>query len=199
LPLSTDTRIATELVARLVERRPDVWAAPALPYGASGEHCGFPGTLSIGRDALESVLVELGRSADHFAGLILVNGHGGNAEPVAGAVRRLHDEGRCCLAWAPSRPVDESRWDAHAGFVETSIALALEWPDVRTERAEAGNRTAPSHLAAQLRTGGVASVSANGVLGDPTGASAVAGQRLLASFSADLVASVARWIAAGSP
>ena len=52
LPLSTDTDIALALADALAARRPDVVVAPALPYGASGEHAGFPGTLSIGHEAL---------------------------------------------------------------------------------------------------------------------------------------------------
>ena len=63
LPLSTDTDIAVALVERLAARRHDVVAAPAVAYGSSGEHAGFAGTLSIGREATELLLVELGRSA----------------------------------------------------------------------------------------------------------------------------------------
>jgi creatinine amidohydrolase len=195
LPLSTDTRIATALVARLAGQRPDVWAAPPLPYGASGEHAGFPGTLSIGRAALETVLVELGRSADCFDGLILVNGHGGNAEPLAAAARLLQSEGRRCLVWGPSRPAGAARWDAHGGFVETSIALALGWPEVQPLLAVPGNPAPLAELAPTLRRRGVAAVSPSGVLGDPTGASADAGAQLLAAFTADLIDCVNKWIA----
>ena len=46
LPLNTDTRIATDLAVRLCAVRPDVMMAPPLPYGASGEHAGFPGPCS---------------------------------------------------------------------------------------------------------------------------------------------------------
>ena len=49
--------------------------------------------------------------------------------------------------------------------------------------------TAPlSALAADLRDGGVARVSPNGVLGDPTGATAAEGVRLLDAALADLAA-----------
>jgi creatinine amidohydrolase/Fe(II)-dependent formamide hydrolase-like protein len=82
LPLDTDTRIAVALAEGLAARRPDVLVAPAVPYGSSGEHQGFAGTLSIGQDALEHLLVELVRSADGWRGVVLVNGHGGNAEPL---------------------------------------------------------------------------------------------------------------------
>ncbi len=66
--------------------RDDVVVAPALAYGSAGEHAGFAGTLSIGQAALELVVVELVRSAGDFAAVVLVCGHGGNAEPLGRAV-----------------------------------------------------------------------------------------------------------------
>ena len=87
LPLDTDTCIATALAEELATRRADVMVAPAVAYGSSGEHAGFAGTLSIGQAAIELLLVELVRSADGWRGVVLVHGHGGNADPVARAVR----------------------------------------------------------------------------------------------------------------
>src|SRR5689334_11179637 len=89
LPLGTDSAIAAALAGRLAAARADVVVAPALPYGSAGEHAAFPGTLSIGAAALELVVVELVRSADAFAGVVLVSGHGGNAAPLAAAVATL--------------------------------------------------------------------------------------------------------------
>ena len=43
LPLDTDTRIAVAVAPGLAARRADVAVAPAVAYGASGEHAGFPG------------------------------------------------------------------------------------------------------------------------------------------------------------
>ncbi|HZE66428.1 MAG TPA: mycofactocin biosynthesis peptidyl-dipeptidase MftE, partial [Sporichthyaceae bacterium] len=95
LPLSVDTDVAVALCQGLAARREDVLVAPALPYGSSGEHAGFPGTLSIGQEALELVVVELARSAtDTSARVLFVSGHGGNAEPLSRAVTRLRGEGR---------------------------------------------------------------------------------------------------------
>ena len=45
LPLSTDTDIAVALCERLAAARPTVVVAPAVAYGASGEHACFAGTL----------------------------------------------------------------------------------------------------------------------------------------------------------
>ena len=49
LPLDTDTRIAVALADRLAARHAQVVVAPAVAFGSSGEHAGFPGTLSIGQ------------------------------------------------------------------------------------------------------------------------------------------------------
>jgi mycofactocin precursor peptide peptidase len=58
LPLETDTVIAGGIALALAAVRADVIVAPPLAYGSSGEHAGFPGTLSIGQSALEEVVVE---------------------------------------------------------------------------------------------------------------------------------------------
>ncbi|RMI28835.1 mycofactocin biosynthesis peptidyl-dipeptidase MftE [Nocardia stercoris] len=184
LPLHTDTTIATELARRLATQLPEVLAAPAVPYGASGEHAGFPGTLSIGCEALRLVLLELVRSADRFAGVVLVNGHGGNLEPLRSAVRTLRSEGRDVLAWSPSAPTT----DSHAGHTETSALLYLRPQDVSIHAARPGNTTALPQLMDTLRHSGVAAVSPNGVLGDPTTADPIDGRRILDGWTTALVA-----------
>jgi mycofactocin system creatininase family protein len=195
LPIGTDTAVAEALAERLAAWRPAVVVAPALPYGSSGEHAGFNGTLSIGQAGLELVVTELVRSADAFAGVVLVSAHGGNAEPLARAVGTLTREGRRVLAWSPrSGALPDGDGDAHAGRVETSLMLALAPGDVQIDAAEAGERRPVAELAASLRSGGVRSVSPNGVLGDPSGASASEGWRLLDALAEDLVATVEAWI-----
>lgn len=190
LPVSTDTDVAAAIAERVAAVRADVVVAPALPYGASGEHAGFAGTLSIGQDALELVVVELVRSADRYGGgVVLVNGHGGNVEPLARAARTLDGEGRRVLAWSPRVPAGG---DLHAGRTETSLLLAIAPGTVRLDRAEPGAAVAEVDLA-RLRSEGVRAVSPNGVLGDPTGASADEGRRLLDAMAASLVTAVAAW------
>lgn len=188
LPLSTDTDVAAALATRVADRS-DVVVAPALPYGASGEHAGFAGTLSIGQEALELVLVELVRSATAtFHRVLLLSGHGGNAAPLARAVRRLATEGRDVRAWTP-------RWhgDAHAGRTETGLQLELDPRRVRLDRAEVGAAGSLAELLPRLRRAGVRAVSPNGVLGDPAGATAEQGRRLLDEAAADLSALLDGW------
>ena len=194
LPLSTDTDIAVALCRRLAAAVPATVIAPPLAYGASGEHHGFAGTLSIGRSATELVLLELGRSAtETFERIVLVSCHGGNAEPVARATRRLRHEGRAVLSWGP-----RFGGDAHAGRAETSIMLALDPGRVRRSDGVPGNTAPLSELWPRLRSGGVRAVSANGVLGDPAGASADEGRRLLDAAAGELVAAVRGWLADGA-
>lgn len=191
LPLSTDTDIAVALCDRLAGLRPDVLVAPAVAYGSAGEHAGFPGTLSIGSTAAEEVLVELGRSADAFAGVLFVSTHGGNAGAVKAAVRLLASESRTVRAWSP--PPVAAGGDAHAGLTETSVLLALKPESVDLGRAEAGRTEPLGALMTALRSGGVRSVSPNGVLGNPGGATAAAGESILAGWTADLLSAVAGW------
>ena len=78
--------------------------------------------------------------------------------------------------------------DAHAGRTETSLLLALDPSAVRLELAEPGCTEPLGTLLPRLRAEGVRPVSSNGVLGDPTGASAEEGLELLDALASDLAA-----------
>src|SRR5690606_20911420 len=138
---------------------------------------------------------ELVRSADAWRGVVLVNGHGGNAEPVTRALTTLRAEHRRVLAWWPEVPAG----DLHAGLTETSLMLALDPAAVRMSRAEPGAEGSLAELLPRLRAGGVAAVSSNGVLGDPRGATAETGRQLLRALGQDLSAAVAAWVATLAP
>ncbi len=181
LPLGTDTMLAQAWCERLARGRPDVVVAPALPYGSSGEHQSFPGTLSIGQDVLRLLLVELVRSASHtYAHVVLVSGHAGNLEPLTAAVSQLREEGHCVDFLLPVLAGS----DAHAGRTETSLMLHIAPEFVRPDLAEAGCVRPISEIIEALRSGGVAAVSDNGVLGDPNGATATEGAQLAAQLDA---------------
>lgn len=198
LPLDTDTRVA-HAVAESVARDGGWLLGPAVPVGASGEHEGFPGTISIGTVALTMVLVELGRSLGRWAGqVVLVNGHGGNLEALRAAVPTLRYEGRD-VAWWPCLPSPAATArlpvppDAHAGRLETSLMCHLRPASVDLARAEAGDRTPLPELLPRLQRESMAAISPNGVLGDPSGASAAEGAMLLADMVAELGAAIPRW------
>jgi mycofactocin system creatininase family protein len=173
LPLETDTLVATSVAQRLAETHGG-YVAPALNFGASGEHQDFPGVVSIGTDALTVMLVELVRSLSLWAGrVVLVNGHGGNVQALTTAVAQLCSEGHN-VDWVPCAVAG----DAHAGHTETSLMMHLAPWLVRHHRTEPGNIRPIAELLPDLTAHGVREISANGVLGDPTGATAAQGAEL---------------------
>lgn len=191
LPLSTDTDIAVALAEGLARAAGGVVVAPPVAYGSSGEHQAFPGTLSIGGEATELLLVELCRSAtETWSRVLLLCAHGGNAVPLGRAVARLRAEGRDVRAWSPPWPAG----DLHAGDTETSIMLALAPERVDLARLDeaVGATGGLDELLEPMRRGGVRAVSPNGVLGDARAASAEKGTMLLERAVAALVAEVGR-------
>ncbi|MFJ8492966.1 mycofactocin biosynthesis peptidyl-dipeptidase MftE [Streptomyces sp. NPDC094038] len=195
LPLDTDT-----VVARAVARRAaDALAtgpygpplvAPAVAFGASGEHAGFPGTVSIGHEALRAVVVELTRSLALWAGrIVFVNGHGGNTATLDGALALLRSEGHDA-AWTAC---EVPGGDAHAGRTETSLLLHLEPGRVHLDAAVAGDTRPLPVLLPELMARGVRAVSASGVLGDPAGATAEEGGRAMAALVSGTVRRITAW------
>jgi mycofactocin system creatininase family protein len=200
LPLATDTMIA-EAVAwavcdRLVRGGAAVTVAPAVAYGASGEHEAFPGTVSIGHDALRLLLVEHARSSCRWAGgVVFVNGHGGNVETLVEVVDLLRNEGRR-VAWVTCATPDG---DAHAGRTETSLLLHLAPEAVALDHAEPGATAPLADLLPRLRRDGVRAVSANGVLGDPAGASVAEGARVFDAVVDRVCAAIAGRVTGDDP
>ena len=175
LPLDTDTTIAVA-VAERVAAEVGAWVAPAISYGSSGEHQSFPGTASIGTEALTHVVVELVRSLRTWAArVVIVNAHGGNL-----AALNTSPE----IEWVPCATEEV---DLHAGFTETSLMLHLRPESVRLDLAEAGNTRPLSEILPAMLTGGIAAVSPNGVLGDPAGASPTEGERVLKAMVAEVI------------
>jgi mycofactocin system creatininase family protein len=192
--LDTDTRIATAVargVAARLDRSHQPWlVAPAISYGASGEHQDFAGTISIGAEALTTLLVEYGRSSTCWAHrLVFVNGHGGNVDALRRAVSLLRSEGRD-VGWCPCVA---SGGDAHAGHTETSVLLHISPAEVRTDQLLAGNEAPLRELLPSMRKGGVAAVSPIGVLGNPTTATAVEGRRIFTEMVDDCERRIDRW------
>jgi mycofactocin system creatininase family protein len=201
LPIATDAIIAEALadtlIAQLLTQLPDHDAelpcliGPTLHITASGEHQGFPGTISLGTEATCQTLIEIARSTDWAAGLLLINGHGGNHHAVTMAAEILAGEQRTLRAWWPRIPGG----DLHAGLSETSLMLYLR-PDL-VDIAEAV--VGPSPDLDRLKSQGVQPLSPSGVLGDPTTASPEHGHALFDALSQDLMESLRSWFADALP
>ncbi|MEX2534764.1 MAG: creatininase family protein, partial [Trueperaceae bacterium] len=81
LAMGTDFRSAEAISRRLAARlHPKAVVLPAIPYGLSGHHMGFPGTISLSPETMLGLLRDVARSLKQHGvdGLILVNGHNGN-------------------------------------------------------------------------------------------------------------------------
>ncbi|MCF6378132.1 mycofactocin biosynthesis peptidyl-dipeptidase MftE [Nocardioides KLBMP 9356] len=197
LPLDTDTTIATAVASAAQrwlqhERGARAFVAPPVSYGSSGEHQAFAGTCSIGTEALVVVLVELVRSLRTWAGpVVLVNGHGGNLEALRRASTTLRSQGQAVAVYCCST----TDGDLHAGHTETSLMLYLAPEAVRVGSVEPGNTEDLEELMPRLRKDGVASVSPNGVLGDPRDASAAHGRRVMRHMTSRMAAVLDRELA----
>lgn len=185
LPLDTDTRLAVAWADAIATARAGTIVAPPLAFGSSGEHQDFAGTLSIGQEALDLLLVELVRSAARsFTAVVFVSGHAGNAAVVERVAARMRGEGHRVAGLLPRWDPDEFEVDAHAGRVETSLMLHVAPETVAMDRAEAGTTTPLPDVIDRLRTVGVRPVAPNGILGDPRASTAEEGARLLDSLVA---------------
>ena len=110
LPVWTDSHAAHALSVRAAEQAAAATDLPAvvLPplwLGLSEHHFPFGGTISLDYATFHAVLRCIVRSlrADGFGRLFIVNGHGGNIEPLAVSARELahefaHPRGRHHLA-----------------------------------------------------------------------------------------------------
>lgn len=130
-PLGTDT-MAPDRLMELVDRRdPSLLIAPTLPYGATDDLVGYPGTISLGVDLLYQVLSKVtGQLFDYGARrFVLVNGHGGNVKSLSECAMDLNDRG--CLAavvnwWRVAPQLDPAWGGGHGGAMETSANLAID-------------------------------------------------------------------------
>jgi creatinine amidohydrolase len=194
LPLSTDTIVAEALVDTLCAANATFRFGPTFAVGASGEHAGFPGTLSLGTEALTTVLIELVRSArDSCRAVYFVSGHGGNYDAVARALAVSTREGDRVGAFFSG----VQGGDVHAGRTETSLLLHLA-PHLVVAPFEVGNVAPFEQLQESLKREGTRAVSPNGILGDPTGASAKEGAQLFAQMSGRLIAHATTWLGEAS-
>jgi len=208
LPLSTDHLIA-EAFAREAADRADVVCTPTVTVGVSPHHRQFHGTLSVDPPAFRAYVESLSRSiADQgLDRIVYVNAHGGNVEHLQEVGRRLHVDGTAYAIewmWNEAIPdlVDElfDHNGPHAGPKETALVWYLA-DAVREDRLAAAREGGLTDVdPSVLRQHGARTFfdsienSDNGAFGDPTEASAAAGERLFEAATDQLVA-LCEWLA----
>jgi creatinine amidohydrolase len=204
LPVITDTRTAWEIsirAARLAAEAMPVLVLPGMWTGMSEHHLPFGGTISLSFSEFRGVLAGVARSlrAIGFARLLIVNGHGGNVDPLAVAVRELAVEyGLPMVATTPwfiaadavAEQMETAKGPQHACEAETSVMLAMVPDLVRTDKLEEAVRQAPPPVSARAGFSRFWSFSERapitGVRGDPRPATAAKGEKMLDAMAAAL-------------
>ncbi len=196
LPLETDTLIAEAVANRASQSVGECAVSPCIPVGASSHHLAFPGTASLSDKTLKSVILEVIQTflGNSFRSAFLVTGHAGNVGAMAAVMAELDPGDRSRVVsfddWPAQRDavhrVAETQLNlnrelvgTHGGHFETSIMLAIAPDRVDMASAVAGHIGAASEASAKLRSEGMAALSPVGVIGDPRGATADAGERYL--------------------
>jgi creatinine amidohydrolase len=193
LPLNMDTLDGDELSRRIAAQLGDALAAPTIRPGCSGHHMEFPGTITVLPETLMDVIRSYCRSLDEhdFEYIVLVPTHGGNFGPVKTVAPDIARE--IDAAVIPLADLDEhmqllneglakagieyEQEVIHAGAAETAMVLAIDEGLVRTDNIEPGSEGDISP--ARLLSNGFESITENGVLGDPTKATAEAGEAII--------------------
>jgi mycofactocin system creatininase family protein len=203
-PLDTDAYDAEQLALRVAERcaDPRPLVLPLIPYGVSYHHEDFAGTISVSNEALGRFVYEVGVEAarNGIIKLIIINGHGGNAATLQFAAQMINRDAHIftCVDSGETSDEDiskvvETPGDVHAGETETSTTLALRPHLVDMSKAKA---FAPKFSTDFLDFSGRRSVewyartrriSPQGILGDPTKATAEKGERIWEIMVSNLV------------
>lgn len=195
LPVWTDSFIAHALSVAAAKLATDIPAIvlPPLWTGLSEHHLPFGGTITIDHATLHAILRCIVRSlqAQGFSRLLIVNGHGGNVDPLAVSVRELaHEFGMAVVTttWPSVAPVEIAKTLTtqpgvmHACEGETAVWLALDDGQVRKDKIE---EAAGGNAGTQVRPGYSRFYSfaerapRTGVKGDPRAATAEKGQAII--------------------
>jgi len=211
LPITTDSDIVTEIASRL-GKKCNFIVLPTINYGHSYEHAPLT-NVNIVDYNLEKILFNIITSLFEMApgkrtrgkvtsklSYIILNGHHGNAEALANLEAKLKDKylGKGFPHVPHGKLKVYSYWHFmehefdHAGFVETSLMLAIS-DNVKMKKAKKGFTTKGlSEKEIQrikklsMERGGFPKVAKNGVWGDPTGATKKDGEKFLAEIVRNL-------------
>ncbi|MBY0333806.1 MAG: creatininase family protein [Acetobacteraceae bacterium] len=201
LPVWTDSFCAHAFATRAAEAAGiPVAVLPPMWMGLSEHHFPFGGTISLDHATFHAVLRCVVRSimADGFRRLLIVNGHGGNIEPLAVSVREMaHEFGvpivtttwPMAAAQAIGAILTTQPGVQHACEGETSLWLALDAAQVRMARiADSLSNPVPNPPAGFSRFWSFEErAPRTGVRGDPRAATAEKGEAILAAVVEALV------------
>ena len=191
LPISTDSDIVTEVSKRISEKN-RYFLLPTLNYGVSFEHSPFF-NLSIKESTLRAILTDLCSSllTNNIKTVFIINGHHGNQNSIKSLDVKLNKISKNKIKVFPLSywHFMEREFD-HAGFVETSLMLAIS-KNVKMKSAKKGLITDKMSKQEIKKIGKIANKSfpkatKNGIWGDPTNATKKDGQQILAEIVKNL-------------
>ena len=184
LPVSTDSDIVTEIAKRISEKNRYL-LLPTLSYGVSFEHAPFF-NLSIKESTLRAILTDLCSSllANNIKTVFVINGHHGNLRAIKNLDSKLKK-----ISKSRIKVFSFSYWHFmqrefdHAGFVETSLMLAIS-KNVKIKLAKKGLITDEMTDREVIEIKKLANKSfpkatKNGIWGDPRKASKKEGLTIL--------------------
>ncbi len=140
--LGTDIEIPSKLSEALAERL-NAMVAPAIPFGVTAHLGALAGGTHIRAEAFTDYVVAVLTTMSHqgFSNIIVMNGHGGNTEPLKEAARRVHEDVGAYVAvfswWTECRGLSEEILGVpggHGGSDETAAMLAIAADQVFPER-----------------------------------------------------------------
>ena len=184
LPISTDSDIVTEIAKKISEKY-EYLLLPTINYGVSFEHAPFF-NLSIRESTLRTVLTDLCTSllSNNIKTVFIINGHHGNLKPIKNLDSKLKKISKNKLQVFPLSywHFMERDFD-HAGFVETSLMLAIS-KNVKMNLAKKGLDKDGMTRQEIIKLGKLANQSflkatKNGIWGDPRKATKKKGQVIL--------------------
>ena len=191
LPISTDSDIVTEVAKRLSEMK-GYLLLPTLTYGVSFEHAPLF-NLSIRESTLRTILIDLCSSLlmNNIKTVFIINGHHGNLKSIKNIDVKLQKISKNKLKVFPL-----SYWHFmkrefdHAGFVETSLMLAIS-KNVKMKLAKKGLITdgmkkQEIKILGKLANQSFPKATKNGIWGDPTKATKKDGKTILAEIIKNL-------------
>ena len=172
LPISTDSDIVTEIAKKISEKK-GYFLLPTLNYGVSFEHAPFF-NLSVRESTLRTILIDLCSSllANNIKTVFIINGHHGNLKSIKNLDMKLKKISKNKLkVFSLSYWHFMKREFDHAGFVETSLMLAIS-KNVKMKLAKNGLITDGMTKHEIVKIGKLANQSfpkatKNGIWGDP--------------------------------
>ena len=204
LPLGTDAIWGEAIGDRVARALGNALLAPGITIGCSEHHMDFAGSLTLSKETFSAVVADVCRSLAHhgFGHIALIPTHGGNFAPLAKAVKAIRPElsGTNLIAYTDlmgfmneifrvgkSREVTPEQAGGHSGEFETSLMLSVRPDLVAMDEAQAGYVGDQFSIAALVFEKGFRAATENGVLGDPSDASAANGEVYLAALTDLLV------------